>query len=77
VSNEKVGRRWTQKAHGRKSSASSLVVLERGLIHAERMEGGLTRGNGRRSGEMIWRPEVACSAVVIVSVMKTLVGGLR
>lgn len=62
--------------HGRKAGTRRLV-LEGGLIHAEGVILGLG-GDRRGCRVVVWISTIAaCVTFVIVSIMKTLLGGLR
>jgi len=62
---------------GREASTSGLG-LERGLVHAERLERRLTGRKRRRSSKVVRGSDVAgTGAVVVVSIVQTLMGWLR
>jgi hypothetical protein len=61
-----------QRTNRREGSTRSLV-LERRLVHAERLERRLTGRERRRGGEVVLGSEVSgTGAVVVVSIVQTL-----
>ena len=66
-----------KRTYGREASTSGLG-LERGLVHAERLERRLTGRKRRRSSKVVRGSDVAgTGAVVVVSIVQTLMGWLR
>ena len=67
-----------KKRTNRREGSTRSLAFERRLVHAQRLERRLTGGKRRRSGEMVLGSDIAgAGAVVVVSIVQTLMGWLR